>query len=150
VSRAGADVDAAVAGVLRAYAAAVLARDVDAFLRLYADEVLVFDTWASWSYDGAAAWRRAVEGWFGSLGDERVQVDFDAVRSWGATGFAVASATGTYAALSPAGERLRSMQNRITWGLRLTADGLRIVHEHTSAPLGDDLKGILRRPVPPA
>jgi ketosteroid isomerase-like protein len=37
------------------------------------------------------------------------------------------------------------MTNRVTWGLRRTPDGWKIAHEHTSAPLGDDLKGILQR-----
>ena len=142
------EAEAVVAGVLGDYAAAVLAKDVDAFLSLYDADVRVFDTWGRWSHEGAAAWRHAVEAWFGSLGDERVQVDFDDVRAWGGDGCVVASATVAYAALSPAGERLRSMQNRMTWGLRLTAGRPRIVHEHTSAPLGDDLKGILRRPPP--
>jgi uncharacterized protein (TIGR02246 family) len=138
--------DAVVAGLLAAYAAAVRAKDVDAFLALYDPDVRIFDTWGTWVHDGADAWRAAVEAWFGSLGEERVRVDFDAVQSWGDAQCRVASATGTYTALSPTGERLRSMQNRITWALRLGPGGARIAHEHTSVPLGDGLKGILQRP----
>jgi hypothetical protein len=38
------------------------------------------------------------------------------------------------------------MQNRITWLLRTTGHVPRIVHEHTSAPLGfEDHKAILVR-----
>ena len=60
---------------------------------------------------------------------------------------AITSAIVTYASLSAEGEELRSMQNRITWGLRTTGHVLRIVHEHTSAPVGfEDMKAILHRP----
>ena len=57
---------------------AVFARDVDAFAALYDQDVHVFDMWGGWSLRGIAAWRRMAEGWFGSLGDERVRVTFDA------------------------------------------------------------------------
>ena len=42
--------------MLDAYAAAVLAKDANAFLSLYAPEVRVFDTWGVWSYEGASSW----------------------------------------------------------------------------------------------
>jgi ketosteroid isomerase-like protein len=52
----------------------------------------------------------------------------------------------TYAALSVQGEQLRSMQNRLTWVLKTSGHVLRIVHEHTSAPVGfEDAKAILSR-----
>lgn len=63
-----------ITGVLDAYAAAVLAKDADALVGLYANDVRVFDLWGQWAYDGATAWRRPVEEWFGSLGDERIVV----------------------------------------------------------------------------
>jgi hypothetical protein len=38
------------------------------------------------------------------------------------------------------------MQTRLTWVLRTRGHVLRIVHEHTSAPVGfDDSKAILQR-----
>jgi ketosteroid isomerase-like protein len=38
------------------------------------------------------------------------------------------------------------MQNRLTWTLRPEGSGWRIVHEHTSVPLGfNDAKAILQR-----
>jgi hypothetical protein len=59
---------------------------------------------------------------------------------------AMTSSIVTYANLSAQGEEVRSMQNRITWGLRTTGHVLRIVHEHTSAPVGfEDMKAILQR-----
>jgi ketosteroid isomerase-like protein len=135
-----------VAQVLASYASAVYAKDVDAFMRLYDPGVRVFDTWGVWSYEGAEAWRRAVEGWLTSLGTERVKVSFDAVEASSSPAFSVVSAFVTYAGLSAQGEPLRAMTNRLSWVLRTSGHVLRIVHEHTSAPLGyDDQKAILQR-----
>ncbi len=68
--------------MLTAYTAAVRAKDVDAFLDLYADDARNFDLWSVWSYDGKDALRAMVEEWFGSLpDDEVVVVKFDDVRA---------------------------------------------------------------------
>lgn len=133
--------------ILAGYAAAVRAKDVDAFLALYADDVRTFDLWSEWSYDGKAALSGMVAEWFGSLGgDEVVEVEFDEVRTQGGDDVAGVSAFTTYRAVSPEGEELRSMNNRLTWVLRQDAGGTwRIVHEHTSAPAGDEGKVQLRR-----
>jgi ketosteroid isomerase-like protein len=140
------DENKAVGRVLESYAAAVHAKDVEAFVRLYDPAVRVFDAWGVWSYEGVAAWRVAVEGWFASLGTERVKVRFDDVRSAGSPELTMASAIVTYAGTAADGSSLRSMQNRITWVLRTSSHVLRIVHEHTSAPLGfEDMKAILQR-----
>lgn len=50
-------VDPAIGAVIEGYAAAVRAKDVDAFVSLYAKDVRVFDMWGRWSYDGVDAWR---------------------------------------------------------------------------------------------
>ena len=140
------DLEPATQQVLGTYKSAVHARDVDAFMRLYDPKVRVFDTWGIWSYDGAAAWRVAIEGWFASLGTERVKVSFDDVDVLGAGEFRSLSAIVTYAGVSAQGEPLRTMQNRLTWTLRMSGHVLRVVHEHTSAPIGfDDQKAILLR-----
>ena len=140
------DIDKATARVLEIYKSAVLAKDVDAFMRLYDPGVRVFDAWGVWSYEGAAAWQVAVEGWFTSLGTEKVKVTFDDVQTSEGRDFLVISAIATYAAVSAQGEPLRAMQNRLTWGLRTIGHVLRIVHEHTSAPIGfSDSKAILHR-----
>jgi uncharacterized protein (TIGR02246 family) len=132
--------------VVESYKAAVLAADAEAFMRLYHPAVRVFDTWGVWLYDGAAAWQRAVEGWFASLGSERVRVSFSDVQIIAGRPLAVLDAIVTYTAESAKGEALRSMQNRITWVLRETGHVLRIVHEHSSAPVGfEDSKAILTR-----
>ena len=58
------------------------------------------------------------------------------------------SAVVTYAGVSAQGQELRAMQNRITWVLKTSGHVLRIVHEHTSAPVGfEDTKAILKREV---
>jgi len=132
--------------VIGSYAAAVHARDVEAFMRLYSPTVRVFDAWGVWLYEGAPSWRIAVEGWFASLGSERVKVSFSELQSTAEHTVAVVSAIVTYAAESAQGEPLRSMQNRITWVLRESGHVFRIAHEHTSAPIGfEDSKAILTR-----
>jgi len=132
--------------MLEAYKTAVHDRNAESFLGLYAADARVFDTWATWSYEGTALRRPAIEGWFSSLGEERVQVTFDDVQVIASGELAVLTATGRYAAISPSGVELRSMENRITWGLGRRGQAWVIQHEHTSTPIGpSDLKGILRR-----
>lgn len=140
------DTDQAVTRIIETYRSAVLAKDVEAFMRLYDPKVRVFDAWGVWSYGNADAWRRTVESWFSSLATERVKVTFDDVVVSEARDSAIVSAIVTYANLAADGTALRSMQNRLTWGLKTSGHVLRIVHEHTSAPIGfDDQKAILQR-----
>lgn len=120
---------------LDAYAAAVYAKDVDAFVAIYADDVHIFDSWGQWEYSGIDAWRDMATGWFGSLGDERVQVTFADVGSAVGDTAAVGHAAVTFTAVSPAGERLRSTTNRMTVGLEKRNGSWTIVHEHTSLPI---------------
>jgi uncharacterized protein (TIGR02246 family) len=133
--------------VLDSYAAAVRAKDVDAFVGLYADDVRTFDLWSVWSYDGKDALRGTVAEWFGSLpDDEVVEVGFNEVRTQVGEEIAALSAFTTFRAVSREGEELRSMNNRLTWIFRKDADGAwKIAHEHTSAPAGDEGKVQLRR-----
>ena len=140
------DMEKPIANVLKSYASAVLSKDVKTFMHLYDPNVRVFDAWGVWLYEGAAAWQVAVEGWFTSLSNESVHVKFDDVRSLGGPELAMVSAIVTFAGVSAGGQPLRSMQNRITWVLRTSGHNLRIVHEHTSAPIDfDESKAILKR-----
>ncbi len=140
------DLENPIVHVLEAYKAAVFSKDVDAFMRLYDQQVRVFDAWGVWSYEGAAAWRGMIEGWFSSLGNERVKVTMDDVQTAGGQELAVVSAIVSYAGVSAEGEDLRSMQNRITWALKPEGSDWKIVHEHTSAPIDfNDSKAILQR-----
>jgi len=133
--------------MLKAYAAAVRAKDVDAFLDLYADDVRNFDLWNEWSYDGKDALRRMAAEWFGSLADdEEVVVEWDDLRVHSGDDVGGLSAFLTYSAVSSSGETLRSMNNRLTWVLRKNGDGAwQIAHEHTSAPAGEGGKVQLSR-----
>ncbi|MBE0548107.1 MAG: nuclear transport factor 2 family protein [Rubrivivax sp.] len=140
------DIEKSIARLIANYSSAVHAKDVDAFARLYDPKARVFDAWGVWLYDGLEPWRRAVEAWFTSLGTERVKVTFEEVQSSGTSECAVVSAIATYAGFTVEGKSLRSMQNRLTWGLKTSGHVLRIIHEHTSSPVGfDDMKAILVR-----
>jgi len=132
--------------MLTAYAAAVRAKDVDAFVDLYADDVRTFDLWQEWTYDGKDALRGMVTEWFGSLGDDEVvAVRFDDVRTQNGSEVAAVSAFTTYANVADGTEQ-RSMNNRLTWILRKEPDGAwKIAHEHTSAPAGEGGQVQLRR-----
>jgi uncharacterized protein (TIGR02246 family) len=132
--------------ILDAYVAAVRAKDVEAFLSLYADDVRTFDLWSVWTYDGKPALREMVEEWFGSpQTSPQVAVEFDEVRTEVGDTVAAVSAFTTFRGLDADGNEERSMNNRLTWILRREGDGWKIVHEHTSAPAGEGGKVSLRR-----
>ncbi|WP_342315131.1 nuclear transport factor 2 family protein [Lysobacter sp. FW306-1B-D06B] len=132
---------------LHAYRDAVLAKDVEAFVRLYDDDLHVFDMWGDWSLRGLAAWRRMAQGWFGSLGDECVVVSFDDIQSSIAGAIAYGHATVTYTAQSKDGVAVRSLSNRMTLVLQRRGEDWKVVHEHTSAPIEHaTLKAVLQRP----
>ncbi|WP_425147922.1 YybH family protein [Deinococcus sp.] len=120
--------------VLELYRAAVYAKDVDALVALYAEDVRVFDMWGTWVYEGATAWRGMVAGWFGSLGSERVRVEMAEVQSTQTGDMALLEAFVTYAGLSAQGQELRSMHNRLTLVCRRGQEGWQIIHEHSSSP----------------
>ena len=132
--------------VTTAYAAAVGAKDAEAFLTLYTDDVRNFDLWSVWSYDGKAAVRAMVKEWFASPDTAaQVAVEFDEVRTEVGDGVAALSAFLTFRGFTADGVEERSMNNRLTWILRQDGDGWKIVHEHTSAPAGDEGKVSLSR-----
>jgi uncharacterized protein (TIGR02246 family) len=128
------------------YKNAVYRKDLEAFLSIYDDEVLVFDMWMDWSYDGLAAWRGMVTGWFGSLGTVKDVVTFEEIGIRTSGDLAVVTAYVRFAAVDPAGEELRHLYNRLTWVVRKRDGTWKIVHQHTSAPVeGETLKAILSR-----
>ena len=140
------EIEAPIAKVIEGYKAAVAARDMEALMRLYDPAVRVFDAWGVWSYESAAAWRVAAEGWFATHPADRFSASFEDVRTVSTPAFSSVSAIVTYAVTSPQGVQLNAMQNRLSWILRMSGHALRIVHEHTSAPVGfEDQKAILQR-----
>lgn len=129
------------------YKEAVLAKDVDAFARLYDDDVHVFDMWGAWSLRGIQPWRKMASEWFSSLGSERVIVSVGDAQSTSSDEMAIGHAILTYTAVSAEGKELRSLSNRISMALKRTGDVWKIIHEHTSAPIDhQSLKAMLKYP----
>ena len=140
------DADSSIRQALAAYQAAVLAKDVDAFVAIYDDDAQIFELWGRWVHD-IASWREMARGWFSFLGEERSVVEPRDVRTQVAGDMALLTATLTYRAFDPSGQELRSLDNRLSWVLRQRGGRWRVVHEHTSVPLAhEDGKGILKRP----
>ena len=142
------DADQPIRAALAAYQAAVLAKDVEAFVSIYADDARIFELWGTWEHD-IASWREMAKGWFAFLGDERSVVSAHDVRTQVSGDMALLSASLTYTAVDAAGTELRALDNRLSWVLRQRGGRWVVVHEHTSVPLAhEDGKGILKRPIP--
>lgn len=140
------DADQPIREALDAYRAAVLAKDVEAFVSIYADDARIFELWGTWEHD-MASWREMAKGWFAFLGDQRSVVTAHDVRAQVAGDMAWLTASLTYTAVDAAGQALRSLDNRLTWVLRQRGGRWLVVHEHTSVPLAhEDGKGIVTRP----
>ena len=138
--------DSPISQVLNDYKAAVLAKDVDAFVALYDRDVRVFDMWGEWAYSGLEAWRAMAAGWFGSLGTERVVVDFSEVQATVTEQLAVAHAFVRYAAVTSDDVELRALNNRLTITLVRRDGTWKIIHEHSSSPIdAETMKAILNR-----
>ena len=138
------------ASLFASFSDAVWNKDVEAYLALYDEQVLVFDMWESWAYDGLPAWRKMVEGWFSSLGSDRDRVTFrdKHVEMAGDIGFVTAIVR--FAAVSETGEELRFLDNRLTWVLRRKNESWKIVHQHTSGPIDfNTMKVLLKNEVAP-
>ena len=136
-----------VSELLTVYSESAYAKDIDRFMTNYADDVRVFDLWGSWEIRGAATWREGIAGWFDSLGDDRVVVEFDDVEVAVSGELATLSAFVTYSAEAASGERIRQMTNRLSWTLSWQDGAWRVTHEHTSAPVDPETgKVMLSRP----
>lgn len=138
------DAEDQLACLFRAYQTAILLKDVERMVALYDDDVRLYDAWNAWACEGAPLWRKDVERWFESLATDTVEVGIEDARAEGGAGLIVASATVTFAAFSQAGERLRSMRNRMTWALAQRSGSWKIVHQHSSLPIDlDSLEAIV-------
>jgi uncharacterized protein (TIGR02246 family) len=126
------------------YTSAVLAKDVDAFLELYAHDTLVFDSWGYWELAGVDAWRSMVQMWFESLDDKLCEARFTEVVATVRDDVAFAHAAVRYAEKTASGETVDSMMNRMTVTLEKRDGEWKITHEHTSMPLDMETgKGIV-------
>jgi uncharacterized protein (TIGR02246 family) len=138
--------DSPVRQCLAAYQAAVLVKDVEAFMAIYAVDARIFELWGCWEHD-IASWREMARGWFAFLGDQRSVVEAHEIRTQVSGDMALLTASLTYHAIDADGQALRSLDNRLSWVLREQAGRWLVVHEHTSVPLAhEDGKGILKRP----
>jgi ketosteroid isomerase-like protein len=135
----------AILQVLELYKTSVYEKDVDKFLSIYDSSAKVFDTWGIWMFEGLEPRRPVIENWFGSLGQERVRVNFNDVNVVESNDMAILTAIGSYAAISIDNKELRSMQNRFTWAMKLVEGRWKIFHEHTSVPINNDLTAKLLR-----
>ena len=138
--------DAPIRQVLAGYQAAVLAKDADAFVALYADDALICELWGTWTHD-IASWREMAKGWFAFLGDGTSKVEANDVRITVSGDMAMLTAFLTYRGFDGAGVEQRSLDNRLSWVLRQRDGRWRVLHEHTSVPIAhEDGKGIFKRP----
>jgi ketosteroid isomerase-like protein len=132
-----------------AFSDAVYRKDVEAYLDLYDDNVVVFDMWQEWTYDGLPAWRAMVSGWFSGLGTDRDVVTFRDTKIENAGELGYVTAVARFAAVSETGEELRFLDNRLTWVIRRSgASGAswKIIHQHTSGPIDfNTMKVVLKK-----
>jgi uncharacterized protein (TIGR02246 family) len=140
------DADHPIRQLLAGYQAAVLAKDVDAFVSLYADDVLIYELWGHWTHD-LASWRAMAKGWFEFLGDERSVVEAANVQTTMSGDMALLTAFLTYRAVDASGKALRSLDNRLSWVARQRGGRWQVVHEHTSVPISHETgKGLFTKP----
>lgn len=117
------------------YAEAVVDKNADAFLALYADDVIVFDAWNVWAFRGRDEWKKAVDTWFNSLEAGKMQVTFDELTIEEGEALAYATAIVYYAWFDRQSKMQGEMINRMSSCLRRSEDSWQIVHEHTSVPV---------------
>jgi ketosteroid isomerase-like protein len=119
------------------------AKDSESMIKLYDENVVVFDMWNKGHYLGLAEWSSVIKQWLGALKDENVNVIFKMIKIHGGEDVSFASSMIMYQAISTDNKILRSMTNRITLGFTKTDNIWKVVHQHTSAPINADLQAIL-------
>lgn len=141
------DPNAQIKQVIESYQVAVWEKNVHALLQVYASEVRVFDTWEAWTYEGDESWRQVIEKWFASLGDGCVKVKLSDVQITSEpSSLALVTARVSYVGISAEGQELRAINERLTWVLRLEGSNWKIVHQHSSIPIGlHDSKAVFWR-----
>lgn len=117
------------------YCTAALKKDADAMLRLYDENVLLFDMWDRSAVRGLAEWAPIVRNWLGGLGAETLHVEFKPVETQAGADLAVLTAFVHYEARNASGAVLRQMRNRLTWSLVRRGADWKILHQHTSIPI---------------
>lgn len=122
---------------------AVYKKDIENYLELYDENVLIFDTWQQWSYKGISAWRKMVENWFASLGTDRDRVSFRDNNIHTVGDLASLTAIARFTAISKDGEELRFLDNRFTLVIQKKGQSWKIVHQHSSGPIDSNSMKVL-------
>ena len=125
------------------YEQAAWDKDIESMIRLYGDNVVIYDMWTNGYQTGLTAWSMVIKDWLGSLGEEKVKVIFEMIEIHESGDIGFGSALITYQAISANNTILRSMKNRITVGFRKEKDVWKVIHQHTSAPINSGLAAIL-------
>ncbi|WP_232424876.1 YybH family protein [Algoriphagus resistens] len=121
-----------------AYKNAVWQKNASALLKLYDAEVVQFDMWDRGYYSTLQEWAPEIGNWLGSLGEEKVKVDFEMIKIRQSDSIGFASGLIKFQAISSQGTILRSMKNRITIGFSRFEEGWKVVHQHISAPVASE------------
>jgi ketosteroid isomerase-like protein len=118
-------------------------KDTESMIALYDDNVVIYDMWNHGYQKGLDGWSVVIRNWLGSLGEEKVNVNFEMIEihEGGKVGFA--SALISFQAISISNTILRSMKNRITIGFVKKGDAWKVIHQHTSAPINSKLEAML-------
>lgn len=118
-------------------------KDAESMIAMYDDNVVIFDMWSHGYQTGLAGWSIEIKNWFGSLGEEKVNVIFDMMEIHESENVAFGHALITFQAISIDNSIIRSMKNRITLGFTKNKDLWKVVHQHTSAPINSEREAIL-------
>ncbi len=113
-------------------------KDASAMINLYDEHALIFDMWDQDYISNSSEWSKIIIDWLGSLGEEKVKVEFEMVKIHQSGDVGFASALIQFQAISSEGAVLRSMKNRISLGFSKFEDGWKVIHQHTSAPISSD------------
>ena len=136
----------AIEALLETYKSAVYQKDVAAFTSIFDEQVLVFDIWQQWTYEGLPAWRDMAQGWFTMLGTNRDVVTFSNINIQSSGALATATALVRFTNVSEKGEELRYLENRLTWVVQQKEGGWKVIHQHTSSPINfETMQVILQR-----
>lgn len=107
-------------------------------INLYHEETIIFDMWDQGYIANSSEWTKIITDWLGSLGDEKVKVEFEMINIHQSDNIGFASALIQFQAISGEGLILRSMKNRITLGFKKFEEGWKVIHQHTSAPISSN------------
>lgn len=118
-------------------------KDIESMIRLYDDNVVIYDMWTNGYQNGLTEWSIAIKDWLGSLKNENVKVIFEMIEIHESGDIGFGSALITYQAISVDDTILRSMKNRLTIGFKKKKGIWKVIHQHTSAPINSELVAIL-------